>query len=523
MKKLYFLLLVSFLISGLTHSQQMPLDFSDPQDSFSVFGGTIFTTRADPDDASNTVGEFFNSGGVWQGFFIDPTPAVDLDERQEITLRFYAFDGNAHDIMIKLENGTNPQVEVQVNAPAQGMGAWQDVSFDFSNAQYSDGSGPVSATGQYDRLTIFIDGTSTVPGTFLIDDISDGTTPGDPHALDVIYTDLVWSDEFDTDGAVDSDKWYHQTFGPNGGVWFNGEQQHYTDSQTNSFVSGGFLNIVAKRETVNQNGVTLDFTSARLNSKFAFTYGRIDVRAKLPFGDGTWPAIWTLGKNITETGAYWETQGYGTTPWPLCGEIDIMEHGLHALNEVNVALHTNCAGCSGATMNTGTQLLNDVANNYHVFSVNWSPDQITFLIDDVGFYTYKPAVQNIDTWPFFEDQYILLNVAMGGVAGAIDPGFSESAMVIDYVRVYQNTSLSTDDVFASKFSVYPNPSDEADILNIRTTEQIDKVELFNTLGQRVLNETSNTNQLDIQNIRTGIYLLKIYSGNKSVTKRVIIK
>ena len=180
--------------------------------------------------------------------------------------------------MVKLENGTQPNVEVQINAPAQGTATWQSLSFDFSNAQISGGGGSTSATGQYTRLTIFIDGLSTTPGTFLIDDIWDGTAPTDPNALDVTYTDLVWADEFDIDGAVDANKWHHQTFGPNGGQWYNGEQQHYTDSPSNSFVANGFLNIVAKRETTTQDGVTLDYTSARLNSKFAFTYGRIDVR-----------------------------------------------------------------------------------------------------------------------------------------------------------------------------------------------------------------------------------------------------
>ena len=184
---------------------------------------------------------------MW-GFFLDLTPDVDLDQRQEITLRFYAFDGNAHDVMVKLENGTQPNVEVQINAPAQGTATWQSLSFDFSNAQISGGGGSTSATGQYTRLTIFIDGLSTTPGTFLIDDIWDGTTPTDPNALDVTYTDLVWADEFDIDGAVDANKWHHQTFGPNGGQWYNGEQQHYTDSPSNSFVANGFLNIVAKEK-----------------------------------------------------------------------------------------------------------------------------------------------------------------------------------------------------------------------------------------------------------------------------------
>lgn len=309
MIKSYLLTILLVLTTVFCTAQTMPIDFATNEDSFVPFGGTSFSLRADPDDGANQVGEFFNGGAVWEGFFLDLNPQLDLDERQLITLRFYAFDGNAHNVMVKLENGTNPNVEVQVAASATGSAAWQNLSFDFTNAQFSDGSGATNATGQYTRVTIFIDGPGTTPGTFLIDDVWDGTTPANPNDPDIIYTDLVWADEFDTDGAVDDTKWHHQTQGPNGGQWFNGERQHYTDRIDNSFVSNGNLNILAKRETFTQDGITLDFTSARLNSKFKFTYGRIDVKAKLPFGEGTWPAIWTLGSNINELGAWFNING----------------------------------------------------------------------------------------------------------------------------------------------------------------------------------------------------------------------
>ncbi|MFT5892733.1 MAG: beta-glucanase (GH16 family), partial [Dokdonia sp.] len=270
-------------------------------------------------------------------------------------------------------------------------------------------------------------------------------------------------------------------------------------------------------EVFTQDGVTLDFTSARLNSKFAYTYGRVDVRAKLPFGNGTWPAIWGLGKNINEVGGYWDEQGFGTTNWPACGELDVMEHGLHATNEVSSAIHTTSS--SGNTVNTATQILPNVAENYHVYSMNWSPDQITFMIDGVGYYTYNPSVQNNDTWPFDLEQYLLLNVAMGGFSGAVDPGFSETSMVIDYVRVFQN-NLSVDDTFAQKFSVYPNPA--SDFISIKTVENIDRVELYSILGQLV-NKNNGTKQIDTKYLKSGLYLLKIYSGNNTVTKKIIIE
>jgi beta-glucanase (GH16 family) len=261
--------------------------------------------------------------------------------------------------------------------------------------------------------------------------------------VDVVYNDLVWSDEFDVNGAVNATNWFHQTQLPAGGSWFNGEVQHYTDELTNSFVNGGFLNIVAKKEPYTSQGFTKQYTSARLNSKFAFKYGRVDVRAKLPIQSGTWPAIWMLGKNVNEDGGFFDA-AFGTTNWPACGEIDIMEHGItpsQPTNYVQSALHTPSS--FGNTTNIGGAIANNLGTDYHVYSMNWSPYQITFLLDGVAFYTYNPAVKTPSNWPFDLEQYLLLNIAMGGIAGTIDPGYTESSMVIDYVRVYQNVQVDT--------------------------------------------------------------------------------
>jgi beta-glucanase (GH16 family) len=290
-----------------------------------------------------------------------------------------------------------------------------------------------------------------------------------PNDLDIIYTDLVWCDEFE-ETSLDTNKWFRQTFGPNGGGWYNGELQHYTDSNTNSFVSGGNLHIVAKKETTTQNGIRLNYTSARLNSKYTFTYGRVDVKAKLPSGNGTWPAIWTLGKNINEGGAYFQTQNFGTTNWPQCGEIDIMEHGLHATNTVSSALHTPSS--NGNTINTATKSLPNVAKNFHIYSMNWSPNQITFMIDGNPYYTYKPSSKNTSTWPFDKDQFLLLNIAMGGFAGPPDANFTQSSMIIDYVRVYQNKTARKADASNSQLLIYPNEASK--IISIKSDENIDR-------------------------------------------------
>lgn len=262
--------------------------------------------------------------------------------------------------------------------------------------------------------------------------------------VDVVYKDLVWSDEFDSDGVINSTNWFHQTQLPAGGSWYNNEVQHYTDLKTNSFVAAGSLNIVAKKESYTNQGVKKQYTSARLNSKFAFKYGRIDIRAKVPVELGTWPALWMLGKNINEDGGYFDA-AYGTSNWPACGEIDIMEHGItrsHPINYIQSAMHTPSS--FGNTKDIGgVEARSNIDSNYHVYSMNWSPNEISFLLDDKIYYTYNPAVKNASTWPFDKEQYLLLNIAMGGVAGPIVSNFVQTSMVIDYVRVYQNTTIDT--------------------------------------------------------------------------------
>lgn len=262
--------------------------------------------------------------------------------------------------------------------------------------------------------------------------------------VDVVYNDLVWSDEFSTNGAVDNTKWFHQTQLPVAGGWYNNEQQHYTNLITNSFTNNGELNIVAKKEVFTDQGFTKNYTSARLNSKFAFKYGRIDVRAKVPKNQGTWPAIWLLGKNVNEPGGFFAST-YGNTNWPACGEIDMMEYGIFPsapVNFIQSTLHTPSS--SGASVNHGGMLASsDITDNYHIYSMNWSPNQITFLLDGVVYYTYNPSVKNASTWPFDKEQYLLLNIAMGGIAGTIPSTFTDASMIIDYVRLYQNTTPDT--------------------------------------------------------------------------------
>ena len=235
---------------------------------------------------------------------------------------------------------------------------------------------------------------------------------------------LVWFDEFDNEGLIDSNKWKAEVFPPNDGSWFNDEVQHYTSRKENAYISEGTLKIVAIKEDFTAYGSTKKYTSARLNSVFNFTYGRVEVRAKLPKGQGTWPAIWTLGQNMDKVG------------WPACGEIDIMEQLFENQFMVQCALHTPSS--YGNTQNLKQVQVSDVTENFHVYAMDWQEHKIDFFVDGQLYYTYNPNPKNDQNWPFYRHQFILLNIAMGGtLGGTIDPQFTDGVMEVDYVRVYQ--------------------------------------------------------------------------------------
>ena len=263
---------------------------------------------------------------------------------------------------------------------------------------------------------------------------------------------LVWADEFETDGSIDDERWFQQSQLPNGYSWYNNELQHYTDEIENSYVSNGTLKIVAKKENYTDQGHTKQYTSARLNSKFSFTYGKVEVRAKLPFGQGTWPAIWTLGKNVIEPGGYWTNQGYGTTSWPNCGEIDIMEHWGINQNYIQSATHTPSS--YGGTINHGGQNISTASSEFHTYGLIWTEDQLIFSVDDQVHFTYNPPLKDSETWPFDAEQYLLMNIA---IDQNITSDFQQSTLEVDYVRVYQ--SINSDLSFVN-FTVDMNGVDQ---------------------------------------------------------------
>ena len=231
---------------------------------------------------------------------------------------------------------------------------------------------------------------------------------------------LVWSEEFSLAGSPSVNNWAHDI---GAGGWGNNESQYYTNSTDNAYVQGGVLKIVAKKELY----LGSEYTSARLSTKnkYSFTYGKVEVRAKLPKELGSWPAIWTLGANLEVVG------------WPACGSINIMEHSGNNLGVIFSSIH-NSSGYGNTPYIISKDLTEDITTEFHTYAINWTKDKIEFLVDDVILYIYAPIVKNSENWPFDKDQVIVLNLAIGGtLGGIIDSEFTSSTMEIDYIRVYQ--------------------------------------------------------------------------------------
>ncbi|MCT4624644.1 MAG: family 16 glycosylhydrolase [Schleiferiaceae bacterium] len=501
----------ALVLSFQLHAQISVIDFSSNLHNFNGFNGAGFAKDVDPTDASNPVGKITNIGGVWEGVTNNLPVDVFLDSIKAVTLKVYKSDSSPTTIILKFRDAAQPN-EVEVHQSFNTSG-WNTLTFDFTQAVISGTGTPINAEGGYSKVDIFINGGNATQGIYYIDDL---TYPNyeSANSLDVIYSNLVYADEFGYLGPIDTSAWFPEEVPPNPFGWFNNEKQHYTARTDNVYLSNGTLKIIAKKETYNAYGLTLDYTSARLNSKFSFKYGRIDVRAKIPQGDGTWPAIWMLG---TSYGNNWNAQ---TIPWPACGEIDIMEHWGNDADKIHGSIHNPSS--HGATVNNQRIYDEDVFNTWHVYSVNWSPNQISFLMDGFLYYTYKPDVKNAQTWPFDDPQFILLNVAMGGIY-PIDPGFVQSQMEIDYVRVYQNVNIGIEEENELiNISIYPNPTSGE--LNIKAGEP-GEFKVYDVLGKHVftqeITQVGNT-RIQLPKMPQGLYVWNFDTKGKSASGRLQI-
>lgn len=237
---------------------------------------------------------------------------------------------------------------------------------------------------------------------------------------------LVWSDEFDYTGLPDSTKWLYDTEGNSSG-WGNHEAQYYTESKKeNSWVENGVLSITALKEQIEGK----EYTSARLNSTESWQHGRIEVKAKLPKGIGTWSAIWMMPKDWT----------FKDGDWPNIGEIDIMEHVGHNLGTIHASAHSTDYQWQKNTQQTSTVKIADVDKKFHSYAWEWTPEVMKAYVDDQLYFEYKNEGLGVSKWPYVKPFYMILNVAVGGAWGSekgIDDKAFPQTMEVDYVRIYQ--------------------------------------------------------------------------------------
>jgi beta-glucanase (GH16 family) len=234
-----------------------------------------------------------------------------------------------------------------------------------------------------------------------------------------------WSDEFTTNGLPDAAKWGYDV---GGSGWGNNELQYYTNGVSkNARVENGSLLIEAHKEVSNGK----NYTSARLitKGKAEFLYGRFEIKAKLPTGVGTWPAIWTLAS----------ASNYGTDYWPDNGEIDIMEHVGYDQNVVHNTIHIKAYNAKLNNQKTAIKTISTASTEFHVYRLDWTPQKLEMYIDDISSFKFENDGKGWQTWPFDRKQHLLLNIAVGGdwggLRGVNDASFP-AKMEIDYVRVY---------------------------------------------------------------------------------------
>ncbi len=247
---------------------------------------------------------------------------------------------------------------------------------------------------------------------------------------------LVWSDEFDKPGLPDPAKWGYET-----GFVRNNEAQFYTSKRKeNARVENGLLIIEARKEdypnpnfkpgSKRDGRASASFTSASLTTQqqAAWTCGRFEVKAKVPPGRGTWPAIWMLGTDRSQGG------------WPACGEIDIMEFVGFEPGLIHANVHTAKYNHTKGTGRGDKIQIPDVGSAFHVYAMEWFPDRLDFFVDGKKYFTCKNDNGGHDSWPFDKPQYLILNLAIGGAWGGqkgIDESIFPARFEIDYVRVYQ--------------------------------------------------------------------------------------
>lgn len=250
-------------------------------------------------------------------------------------------------------------------------------------------------------------------------------TESEPEIMNEFTENPIWEDNFDTDGLPDASRWDYQVGGTG---WGNNELQYYTKADIDNVrVNGGVLTIEARKERL----FGKNYTSTRLvtHDKFNFLYGRVVVRAKLPAGRGTWPAIWMLSSE----------NKYDPTNIPNNGEIDIMEHVGYDPGQVHSVIHRYNSNKGIVPYPESITQVPDFNTAFHEYRMDWTPDYIKTFLDGKETLSFKNSGKGWQDWPFDQKMYLLLNIAVGGSWGGlkgVDDTVFPAKMEVDYVRIY---------------------------------------------------------------------------------------
>ncbi len=288
--------------------------------------------------------------------------------------------------------------------------------------------------------------------------------------------ELVWSEEFNYSGLPDTSKWGYQLCRGCG----NNEAQYYTENRLeNARVEDSILIIEARKESMGG----YQYTSARLvtENKAAWKYGRIELKAKVPGGRGTWPAIWMLPSD-------W---AYGE--WPSSGEIDIMEYVGYDPGIIHGTVHTEAYNHQKNTQKGESISVAYPETFFHRYAIEWTPEKIDFFVDDKLYFTFKNEHKTYKEWPFDQPFYLILNIAIGGNWGGLE-GIEDSIfpvqMEVDYIRVYKNIE---NEKIAGPSLVYPNQADVAFSLPF----QSDSLFFWEVPNDCEINDGHETNSISV--------------------------
>lgn len=235
-----------------------------------------------------------------------------------------------------------------------------------------------------------------------------------------MYT-LVWEENFEKDGMLNRNEWEYFEGCPHP----EAELEYYqVENEENTFIKNNKLTIRAQKKDIGN----FEYTSAKIRTKRSWKYGKFEIRAKLPLGKGTWPAIWLM------------PEGYREDEWPECGEIDIMEHLAQKLGIVHFSVHSSKYNWIKGNDRTKVYDIKERVYQYNTYTMIWTKKSIEMMVNNKLCFKEVVNDKTIETWPFDKEYYLILNLAIGGWGGAVDMNVCwPQDFIIDYIKVFQET------------------------------------------------------------------------------------